>query len=421
MPTSAYIRKDLATLAIAAVAMFFSPPGRSVANAQESLAGDKLAEVLSNTRLKGVPTLAVFSSRDELASGRLATELVEGAWARSNRGLVQVLTIVKENDPAFVKSSGITRFPTVVVYGRGPQGVALLGSISGCNTAEALSARLVPYNLGLVSATAGQPNDPAVNPANFPNDIHASTQYPPANAPPVASAPPQVAQTPPQVPTPNVGVVAAPAGLIQVPGQNFLIQQSAPQVFVAPTQAPIVYVPQMMTAAPGPLMGNVFLPTAPAPQPVMAVAPGPQPLVAATPPATAPMLSSGGGQVAISNQMLSMPTLGNTTRVRVRGPGLLASGLARVGERMIRLGRARIETVQTTELQSPFGQSSGPGLTNINTMTAAPIPQPQVTMIPVSSPPPPPPAACPPPAPGPAPTLPTPQGTTQKPSWWSHK
>ncbi len=427
MPTSVTFRKDLATLAIAAVAMFFAPPGlsdaKAQAHAQESLAGDKLSAALTNTRLKGVPTLAVFSSRVEPESGKLALELVEGAWARANRGLFQVLNIEKENDPAFVKSSGITRFPTVVVYGRGPQGVALLGSISGCDTAEALSARLAPYNLGLVSVPTGQPRDSAVSPANFPPEVYASTQYPPASAPPVSTPPPAVAQTP-QVQTPNVGVVAAPAGLIQVPGQNFVIQQSAPQVFLAPSQAPIVYIPQMMTAAPAPSMGNVFLPAAPAPQPFLAAAPVPQQMAAAAAPAPAqaPMLSAGVGQVALSNQMLSMPTLGNSTRVRVRGPGLLASGLARLGERMIQLGRARIETVHSTELQSPFGQSSGPGLTTINTMSAAPIGLPQVTMVPAASTPPAaqqPPAACPPqPL---APALPTPQGVTQKPSWFGHK
>ena len=62
---------------------------------------------------------------------------------------------------------------------------------------------------------------------------------------------------------------------------------------------------------------------------------------------------------ALTSQSVSMPTSRSATRVRVRGPGPLASSLARLGERMTQLGKTRIETTQETEMAGSFTQPSG--------------------------------------------------------------
>ena len=133
MRISAYFSRALAPLTVTAAVMLFSPPGNRSAGAQDQPAADKLSEKLAYTRAKGVPTLVVFYSTDQPASVRFASELADGAWARTNRGLVQILNVSKETDPAFVKSLGIIRFPTVALYSRGQKGVELLATITGCD------------------------------------------------------------------------------------------------------------------------------------------------------------------------------------------------------------------------------------------------------------------------------------------------
>jgi len=187
--------------------------------------------------------------------------------------------------------------------------------------------------------------------------------------------------------TPSVPqAVTATAGVVQVPSQNLMIQQAPPNVFLAPTQAPIVYVPQMMSAVPAvsaaPAQaptGNLFMTVpnvaaAPAPQPSVALAAAPT--VAAAPPVAAVAVAAGPPALAaVSNSTLSIPSSGNRTRVRVRGPGLLGSSLARFGERLTQLGRARIVTEQETTLEAPLPQSVGGGVTQISTTSTTPVSQ----------------------------------------------
>jgi hypothetical protein len=101
---------------------------------------------------------------------------------------------------------------------------------------------------------------------------------------------------------------------------------------------------------------------------------------------------------------------------------LIGSLLARFGERLTRLGRARIETVQVTTLEAPMVQSPGIGLTTISTTSATPVGQgPTTVVMPVQQPQPPelgrPPCPTTPPPPISAPTLPTPQTSSSQQSW----
>jgi hypothetical protein len=127
----------------------------------------------------------------------------------------------------------------------------------------------------------------------------------------------------------------------------------------------------------------------------MPVAPQPMYMPMAPPPA-APIAAAPAG-AALTNQAVSVPASRSSTRTRVRGPGLINASLARFGERLIQLGRTRIETVQETELAPPVAQTSG-GFTTISTTGL--VPQPTAPQPPPTAPQPPPP---PPTAPVPSP------------------
>ena len=71
------------------------------------------------TNEHGAPTVAVVTAPDQPASARCWSELNVGAWARANRGLVQFVNLSRDANPELVRTMGITRFPTVVVYARG--------------------------------------------------------------------------------------------------------------------------------------------------------------------------------------------------------------------------------------------------------------------------------------------------------------
>jgi hypothetical protein len=390
-----------------------------------------LPAALAMTRTRGAATVAVVTSSDQPASVRFWNEFYDGAWARFNRGIVQVVNVSKDSDPGLVRTMGVNRFPSVIVYTRGPQGIGQLTTIADCDTAESLTARLRALDLGLEPSGKA---DPAVSATSFGGDVYPSNQFSPPQPqcnPPVTSSPPQnqppaVSMTPSFQPT-----VTATANLIQVPSQSLMIQQAPPQVFLAPNQAPVVYVPQMMsTAAAVPPMvasappSNLFMAApsvaaAPAPQPTMAVAAAPTLTAAAAPAAaTAVMAVAAGPQplTAVSNSTLSLPSSGNRTRVRVRGPGFMGSSLARLGERLTQFGRARIETIQETTLEPPPPQSAAGGMTSISTTTSTPVSQGPTTstvLVPGQQPPP---EVGKPPCPPSQPScpLPSPQATTHK-------
>jgi hypothetical protein len=366
------------------------------------------------TRTHGAATVAVVTSSQEPSSVRFWKELYEGAWARNNRGLVQVVNVSKEADPELVRAMGVSRFPTLIVYSRGARGVGHLATIADCERADAAVERLQSLDLGLSQPAKA---DRAVSQTG--SDVYPTQQ---AQAPPTAWCPPVTTSAPPTQPT-VVSLapqpVQATASLVQMPSHNIMIQQAPAQVFLAPTPAPIVYVPQVMA----PVAGAAPVASAPPANlfmamPTVAAAPAPQPTtaVAAAPAAGVVAVAANPQPVAaVSNSTLSLPSSGTRTRVRVRGPGLVGSSLARLGQRLTQFGRSRIETVQETTLEAPSPQPVGVGMTQISTTTTTPVAQ---TPPPVSSVPCPtqPPAtgtpACPPSQP--SCPLPTPQGNAHK-------
>jgi hypothetical protein len=395
-----------ACLLAVVIVLFGVPRANADEKATANPSGSSVGQALAGTLSKGVPTVAVFTTESQPGSVRLWNEFNETAWARTNRGLVQVVNVSKEREAGFVRSSGIVQFPSVVVYARGPKGVMVLGSIQDCPDASSLVARMVSLSVGMEPLAAV---DPSVRPTVYGGDTYPSQQY----QPPATTAPPPVASTPAPQQTLTLAMpqpVSTTAGLIQVPGQSLMIQQQPTQVFLAPAQQPVVYVPQsnptmslaMAPAPASPPAGNLYL-TAAAPPPqnltVAAAPPAPAPTAVAMATGPAPTLA------AVTNQTLSMPNSRSRTRVRVRGPGPFASSLARLGEKMTQLGRSRIETVQETDLETPYTQNAGTGLTTISSTSTTPVAPPQTAMLMAA----PPQAAQPPVCPAPPNPAPTPQ------------
>ena len=128
----------------------------------------------------------------------------------------------------------------------------------------------------------------------------------------------------------------------------------------------------------------------------------PAPAFAAAPATAFAALEGDGFQLAVTNQTIGLPTSGTRTRIRVHGPGPLRAGLASLGERMVQLGRSRIEMVHETDLNTPAVQGGG-NIATLTTSSATPFP-PQMSTPPASMPPQSPPPVCQPP-----PVTPSPQ------------
>ena len=332
-----------------------------------------------------------------------------------------------------MRTVGITRFPSVAVYVRSTKGVSHLATITDFATAEALVSRLRDLDLGLDTVAK---SDLAVKQTGLGGDVYPSQQY----GPPAPSWP-QVQMCPPAQPqpqpttltlTPSVQpTLTTSTSLVQLPSQNLVLQQAPPQVFLAPANPTLTLSAALANPAPSLTLmttpsnqptGNLFLSS-----PTLAVAPAPAPTLTSGPPtaisanvAAAPATLTTGPptpMAAVTNQTLSLATTGAKTRVRVRGPGLLASGLSRLGERLIQLGRTRIETTQETTLEAPATQASGGGLTTISTTSTTPVAQPQTTMLMTAPQPQLQQQPCPPQGPSvppSGPTMPTPQTSSAK-------
>ena len=81
-----------------------------------------LGAALARTRTDGVATIAVYTASSQPESVRIWKSFYEGTWARTNRGLVQLVNVSSDTEPGLVRTVGITRFPSVVVYVRKRQG-----------------------------------------------------------------------------------------------------------------------------------------------------------------------------------------------------------------------------------------------------------------------------------------------------------
>jgi hypothetical protein len=185
---------------------------------------------------------------------------------------------------------------------------------------------------------------------------------PPAAAPPTSYAPPS---------TPSYAPPAGPQYAPQYAPGNV---QYAPSY--VPQYAPMVpqYAPPSYGPPPSAPPGNFFMPGPPSGGPP-AYGPPMVPMVPVMAPSYAPALAPpmAGPPAPVAGGSVSVPTTRSSSRVVVRGPGLLGAGLARLGERLTQLGRTRIQTVQETVLENQTSQPLG-GMTTISTQGLTPPP-----------------------------------------------
>ena len=346
---------------------------------------EAIAHALGHLKATGAPLVVVVTSQARPESRAFARALIDGPWARSNRGLVQVVELVSESNAATVERLRVTSIPTVLAYTAGSEGPVCRGARAGGSTDEVV-AWLRTLGIG-DSRTGPESIDFAVTPAL--HDGYPSAQQPYSTPPPQIPAPPTYSYTPtyaaPPAPPPTyvapVPTMAAPqpTSYVQLPGPNVVVQQGQPQVFLSQPAPQPAYGAPMMNAPNMYLPAAAPAPTAYAAQPSYAALPNPA-AYAAQPSAPVGYAASPTPYAAVTNQTMALPTVGSRTRIRVKGPGPIRSGLATLGEKLTQLGRSRIETVQETDLNTPAVQGGG-GVATFATSSTMPVGIPRCRLL----------------------------------------
>jgi hypothetical protein len=252
---------------------------------------------IQDTLRTGRPTLLVVTSRAHPASGQLWQALSNDPQAQSVRQAFQVVELSAEANPQRIQSLQVTSFPTLIVYGRGANGLTMLGVEAGSMD--------LPFALGWLSglkttASTASGSRGDIRPPlaggrdanlaragyhdHYPSAQQPSPQYyPPPPAPP--APPPAPAQ--PMVPVaPVAPIYSAPAPqpvVVSAPSPPVVFQPSAPTIVVGPTPQPNIVFAQ----APAPTVTYAMAPSAPAP-----AAPAPTNLFTQPAPAPAPAPSA---------------------------------------------------------------------------------------------------------------------------------
>jgi hypothetical protein len=365
------------------------------------------------TPAPGTWTIVVVTSTIDPTSKALSQGLRSNPWVMANFDRVK-LTEVNTDATGRPLTSGST---PVLVYQQGLRGPEMMGGRSGFAGPE----DVVQWVRTLIASSAeGSVRDPNLTQTNLfgkgqptPSAQAEAPSMPmsqPQSPAPVAPAYPQAIPQPQTTTTFAVPMTASPASVIQAPAQNFVIQQAPTQFMFAPPSAPMVYIPQ--PTAPSPT-GNLYMTAAPAQNamPMMAVAAPmqtPMPMqmpmqavpVAPQPLAVAQPVGPAVAGASLTTSSFSVPASSTTSRVKVRGPGPVASALSRFGERLTTLGRTRIETVQETRLETQTAQTPPGQYMTLSSTSASPV---------LTSPPSP-------TAPAPVPTCPAPTAQSPQPS-----
>jgi hypothetical protein len=383
--------------------------------------------------VKGLTVVAVTTSTSQPRSKALLQALRSHPWFVANAQRVRLVEVPTEPQATTMGRLGVSVCPAITVYGPGADGHEMLGGRSGFARADQVIEWLRGLEQSTVEARPVVP-DPNVSLTNLEKCPPLASQQgyaaPPASVPQTPLTPSSVPQQPlvpqstPMMYTPVTSMTTA--SVVQAPPQNFVIQQQPAQIFFAPQGSATVYVPQgtapAMTAA-----SNLFMPSAIAPASVptslapasvpMALAPASVPMALMPASVPTPTIAAAGvapaaNGAAITTQSVSVPASRTSSRVRVRGPGPLASAAARFGERLTTLGRTRIETVQETRLETQTAQSPPGQFMTLSSTSATPT-MPQNVSFPASVPPL--------PVPHEHPQAPTPSPQTpQKHHWFDH-
>ena len=373
-------------------------------------------------------TLGVVTSPSQPASKAFVQSLRANPWLAANTDRIKLAEISLEV-PGLESQGGA---PSVLLYHQNAKGFELVGgrsSAGGVDEIARWARSFVVAGQGARDPNLAQVSHDHWGQPTASGQAGMMQPQPPYSTPTASTPAPAAAMMPlPQTATMMLPMSAGVANVVQAPQQSILVQQPPAQVMFAPQTAPIVYVPQASYApqvsAP---MGNLYMAGAPTPNAGAGLSPLPTagvPMAMGTmTPVSAPMAAASVAPVAmatgpmlagasLTTSSVSVPASSTSSRVRVRGPGPIASGLARLGERMTGLGRTKIETVQETRLNTQTSQSPPGQYMTLSSTSASPVmhQQPNATMsIPAASGP-----TCLPPLPpqqyGPPATQASPQG-----------
>ncbi len=378
------LRPDAGAWLLGVIAGAFGSVGIAIAEGPAPAAGSTRTAIPA----PGTWTIAVVTSSSDPGSKGLLQSLRTNPWVIANSDRVKLAEV--NSDGAGRPSNGGST--PVLVYQQGARGPEMMGGRSGFSGSD----DVVLWVRSLVATAAESTlRDPDVSQANLHGKAFPSAQ---GEAPPAQLSQPQMppATGPaygqsylpqPQQMTYSLPMTTAPATMVQGPQQNFLIQQPPAQVMFAPPSPPIVYVPQATAPSPNLYMTMPSYPTAPMPMAMpMTMGTGPQQQPMATMPMMAgPPLMASAPQpqgvpvgpaltgAALSTSSFSVPASSTTSKIRVRGPGPVASALSRFGERLTTLGRTRIETVQETRLETQTTQTPPGQFMTLSSTSASPI------------------------------------------------
>ena len=386
---------------------------------------------------EGLSLVAVTTSAAQPQSRSFLQALRAHPWFVANSRRVRLLEVPSDGQAARL---GLNICPAITAYGRGAQGLEMLGGRSGFAGADeavewlrtldhkGTEARPAPVDLDVTltdlercpplpsqQGYAPPAPVPAAPPPAVPASVPQPTMLPQST--PMMYTPVSTTTTASLIPAQTQSLMVQPAQVVMVPqvattamaGTTNLFMPSGLATAAVPTTMATASVPVAMAPA------SMSMAMVPASMPVAATAAvAPAAIAPAAAVATGPAVSG----AAITTQSVSVPASRTSSRVRVRGPGPFASAAARFGERLTQLGRTRIETVQETQLETQVAQSPpGQFLTLSSTAATPNMPPQQNVTIPASVPGQPPvcqPPVCQPPPPPPQPQMPMPSPQTQQ-------
>ena len=204
-----------------------------------------VSAALGHMKTGGAPLVVVVTSAARPESRAFCRALIDGPWARANRGLVQVVELPAEGNAATVERLRVTAMPAVLAYTAGPEGPACRGMKAGGSPDEA-AAWLGSMGIGdaadglgdgrpggdarRITTAIPRPSSPYYAPPRRRRSagppcalLHADLRRPPRPAPTyVTGRSPMMARR------------GRRRRIVQLPGPNVVVQQGQPQVFVTP-------------------------------------------------------------------------------------------------------------------------------------------------------------------------------------------
>lgn len=288
---------------------------------------DALTRALGRTMGSGRPTVLVvtLANQPDTQVGWRALKTMPKFQALSRAG--QFIELNAGSEQAAMTRFGITSFPALRVFRKGPEGLVLAASQDGLKDAYAMIGWLSTAGIEAATSSPVPSIDPSLVQANYPSP---SGQGPTPPPPPSAPAPPPAAP-PATVSLPVTSVYSAPGPgpvVLSAPTTPVVFQPQASQIVVGPTPPPNIFIASGPSTPPNITM---MAPAAPATPPQLM-------LGAPSAPAAAPGLAP----AAPPNQAQSGPAALALGYV-LTNPGVIDRILGAIGRLLASRSNPRIQ------------------------------------------------------------------------------